>query len=150
MKNRKTAKGFTLIEILLVVALFAAIAGFSFPIYQSFQAKNNLDIAANTVAQSLRRAQLLSQSMEGDSVWGLKIQNGSVVVFKGTTYATRDTAYDEFFEVPSTINPTGINEITFSKLNGEPSTTGTITLSSTTTTLESRVITINSKGMVSF
>lgn len=142
-------KGFTLVEILLSIAVMTAIAAFSFPIYQSFQSRNELEIASNTVAQSLRRAQVLSQVMEGDSSWGVKIQSGSVVVFKGASYATRDAAYDESFDFSTQIAGTGVGEVVFSKLEGVPGTTGTITLSSAVNN-ESRALVINAKGTASY
>lgn len=142
------SKGFTLIEVLLSVATIGIIAGISIPIYQSFQVRNDLDIATVEIAQSARRAQVLSQAVDGDTSWGIKIQSASLIVFKGTSYATRDITFDEVFEVPTSITPSGISEIVFTKFTGLPQTTGTITLTSNTN--ETRNITINAKGMVSY
>lgn len=142
------SKGFTLIEVLLSVAAIAIIAGISIPIYQSFQARNDLDITTVEIAQSARRAQTLSQAVDGDTSWGIKIQSGSIVVFKGVSYAARDITLDELFDVPTSITPSGVSEIVFAKFTGLPQTIGTITLTSNTN--ETRTITINAKGMVSY
>lgn len=144
----KINKGFTLLEILLSIALIAILAGFSIPVYQSFQVKNDLDVATNIVAQSLRRAQSLSRSQDGDISWGVKIQTGSITLFKGTNYATRDSAFDELFNMPQTITPSGLGEIVFTKFSGDPQSTGNIVLNSTIN--ETKNITINSKGMVNY
>lgn len=143
-----TQQGFTLLEVLLSVASIAIIAGISVPIYQSFQVRNDLDIATVEIAQSARRAQTLSQAVDGDTSWGIKIQSGSKAVFKGLSYAARDATFDEVFEVPTSITPSGISEIVFTKFTGLPQTTGTITLTSNTN--ETRNITINAKGTVSY
>jgi len=45
-------RGFTLPELLLSVAIIGALAGLSLPVYRSLMMKNDLDIAANTVAPS--------------------------------------------------------------------------------------------------
>jgi len=140
--------GFTLIEVLLSIAGVAIIAGISIPVYQSFQVRNDLDIATVEIAQSARRTQTLSQAVDGDTSWGIKIQSGSVAVFKGVSYAARDSTFDEVFEVPTSITASGISEIVFAKFTGLPQTTGTITLTSNTN--ETRTITINAKGMVSY
>jgi prepilin-type N-terminal cleavage/methylation domain-containing protein len=140
--------GFTLLEVLLSIACISIIAGIAIPVYQSFQIRNDLSIASTTIAQSLRRAQILSQSSAGDTTSGVKIQSGSIVVFQGTTYAGRDTSLDESFNLPVSITPTGIDEIIFSKLTGFPSTTGTITLTSNIN--EIKTITINEKGTVTY
>ncbi len=144
MKNA----GFTLLEVLLSVAAIAIIAGISVPIYQSFQVRNDLDIATVTIAQAFRRAQLLSQAVDGDTGWGVFVQSGSITLFKGISYAARDTAFDEIFEVPTNITPTGVSEIVFTKFTGNPQTTGTIILTSSTN--ETRSIIINAKGMVNY
>lgn len=134
-------------EVLLVVALFSVLAGFGAPIYQSFQVRNNLDIASQTFVQSARRAQSLSQASDGDTSWGVNVQSGSIVVFKGASFALRDTTYDELFEIPTTIIPDGLKEIVFNKFTGLPNTIGTTTLTSLNN--EARTIVINQKGMVS-
>lgn len=140
--------GFTLIEMLLSVAVIAVLAGVLAPVYQSFQVRNDLDIAAVTAAQSLRRAEALAQAVDGDTSWGVRVQPGSVTVFKGASYATRDTALDESFDVPASITPSGVSEVVFAKFTGLPQTTGTITFISHAN--ETRAITINTKGMVSY
>jgi prepilin-type N-terminal cleavage/methylation domain-containing protein len=144
MKN----DGFTLIEMLLSVAIVSIIAGISVPIYQSFQVRNDLDVATATIAQSLRRSQVLSQAVDGDTSWGVKIQSGNITVFKGTSYAARDTTFDEVFDVPTSLTPSGVSEIVFAKFTGLPTSTGTITLTSSAN--EVRNVVVNSKGMVSY
>lgn len=144
MKNQ----GFTLIEMLLSTGIIVAIIAISTPIFQSFQAKNDLDIAAVTVAQNLRRAQMLSQSIDGDATWGVFVANGSQTIFKGASYAIRDVAFDEIFDMPTSIVPSGISEIVFSKLYGLPQTIGTINFASTTN--EIRIVTINAKGTIDY
>jgi len=144
---KKSNSGFTLIELLLSVALISVMAGFSFPVYRTLMQKNDLDIAAVTVAQSVRRAQVLSQAVDGDTNWGLKVQNSSIVVFKGVSYAARDTAFDETFDLPTSVGISGTGEYIFAKLTGFPQTTGTATLTSESDT---KTVSINAKGMVSY
>ncbi|HAZ17127.1 MAG: hypothetical protein UV70_C0005G0016 [Parcubacteria group bacterium GW2011_GWA2_43_13] len=141
-------RGFTLIEIILSIATIGIIAGISMPLYGSFQVRNDLDIAVSSIAQSSRRAQALSQAVDGDTSWGVNIQSGSMTVFKGASYAVRDSSFDEIVDVPTSISPSGMSEVIFTKLTGLPQTTGTFTLTSNAN--ETRTITINAKGMVSY
>lgn len=141
-------QGFTLIELLLSVSVIMIIAGMSVPIYQLFQVRNDLDIATATIVQSTRRAQALSQAVDGDISWGINIQSGSITLFKGESYAARDTTFDEIFEVPTSITPSGIAEVVFTKFTGLPQTTGTITLTSNAN--ETRTLVINQKGMIDY
>jgi prepilin-type N-terminal cleavage/methylation domain-containing protein len=148
MFHLQTNKGLTLIEMLLSLAIIGIIAGFSVPVYQSFMVRNDLDIAVGTVAQTLRRAQMESEAMRGDSTWGVHIGSGAITLFRGGAYATRDTDYDEDNAFPSTISSSGISEIVFDRLTGDPQAVGTITLSSTNG--DARTLTINEKGTISY
>lgn len=139
--------GFTLLEVILSLAIVAILTGASLPVYRTLMTKNDLDIATVTVVQSLRRAQTLSMAVDGDTNWGVKIQSGSITLFKGTSYSLRDTTYDEIFEIPTTITTGGVSETIYSKLFGAPQTTGTVTL---TTDNDSSSVVLNSKGMVSY
>ena len=137
-----------MLEVLLSVSLIALLAGISIPIYLSFQVRNDLDIAAVTVAQTARRAEMLAQAVDGDMSWGIKIQSGSIVLFKGISYAARDPSFDEVFDMPTSITPSGVGEIVCAKFSGLPQTIGTVTLTSNAN--ENRVITINAKGTISY
>ena len=146
-KLNKNNQGFTLLELLLCVAIISGLAGLSLPVYRTLIKKNDLDIAVNTAVSSLRRAQVLSQAVDGDTTWGLKMQNGSIVIFKGSSFATRDTNFDETFEVPTTISVSGTTEVVFTKFIGFPQTTGTINLA---TESDAKSITINEKGTITY
>ena len=144
--------GYTMVEILLVFAMIAIIAGFSIPIYQSFQVKNYLDVAINDTVQALRRAQILSQAVEGDSSWGVNIDNADnnkITIFKGNSYFGRDTDYDETYELPSSINvDPNLTEVVYQKMFGLPTTFGDIKFISVNG--ERKTIRINDKGSFEF
>lgn len=141
-------RGFTLLEVMLSVAIIALIAGLGTPIYQGFQVRNDLDVAANSVATSLRRAQILSQAVDGDTSWGLSIQSGEITLFRGASYASRSAEYDEVFNLQGSITPSGVSEIVYEKFTGIPQTTGTIILTSNAN--ETRNIIINEKGTITY
>ena len=140
-------RGFSLIEILLSIAAIAIISGIGAPIYFSFQQRNDLDISANEVIQTLRRAQTLACAVKGDSDWGVALQNNQIVLFKGSAYSTRDAGFDEIFIIPKYISSPGDSQIVFKKFICEPYASGQITLTLQNTN-ETRTIAINSKGMV--
>jgi prepilin-type N-terminal cleavage/methylation domain-containing protein len=146
-KNKHSA-GFTLLEILLSIAAIALIAGISVPIYQAFQVRNDLDIAATTIASSLRRAQVLAQASDGDVNSGVYVQAGSITLFRGVNYVARNATLDEIFEMPTSIVPSGTAEVVFNKFTGLPVSVGTITLTSTVNKIEN--ITINAKGNIDY
>lgn len=141
-------KGFTLIEITLVVGLVAVLAGGFFFAYRSYQLYSDLDVAAITVAQGFRRAQMYSQAVKEDDDWGVKISEDKVVIFKGDSYAGRDEIYDEITEFPSNVAVSSLTELIFSKFSGTPQAIGTATLTSLDGTI--REIEIQSAGQISY
>lgn len=142
------AAGFTLIEMLLSVAVLSLILGMSMPLYESFTTRNDLDIATQNVANSLRRAAAYCRGGNNDSQWGVEVQSGSITVFSGSSYAGRNTNFDETTSVPTNIAITGGTvEVDFAKLTGLPTSTPSITLTNAT---ETRTVTINVKGVVDY
>lgn len=118
--------GFTLIEMLLVLAIIAVIGGVAAPLYRDYQIRNDLNVATEQVTQGLARARLLSQAAKNDTGWGFYIPAG--VLYRGSSYVGRNRTFDETYAMPSTIKVTGLLEVAYSKVKGQPSATGAITL----------------------
>lgn len=140
--------GFSLIEVLLSVAIISLLVGMSLPIYQSFQTRNDLAIATENIASMLRRAQTYSRGMSDDSQWGVHVETGSATLFKGGSYATRDTSFDEVITIPDSFLVSG-SDVGFSKFLGVPTFSGNVA-TITTSNNDSRTVTINGKGMVAY
>jgi prepilin-type N-terminal cleavage/methylation domain-containing protein len=141
-------RGFTLVEMLLSVAIISLLAGLSLPVYASFSNRNELDITAQNLASALRRAQVYARGVHGDSQWGVAIQSEAIILFKGSSYASRDAAYDEPSSISASTTVGGLSEVLFAKLSGTPAATGTVTF--TNVNNESKTVTINAKGTVSY
>jgi len=140
--------GFTLVELLLSMAMIGIVAGASLPVYFSFYNRNDVSLTTETIASMFRRAQNYARSVQGDSQWGVHIQAGSATLFKGATYAARDTAYDETAVINTSITPTGTTDVLFAKLSGAPGSTASVTLTGQAN--ETRTIIVNAKGTVSY
>jgi type II secretory pathway pseudopilin PulG len=132
---------------LLSITIIGILGAVSAPVFNSFVIRNDLDVAGQQVASALRRAQTYARGMDDDSAWSVAVQPGTATLYKGTTFVSRDAAYDEVINLPATISVSGLSNIPFTKFTGLPGTTGTITLTSTNDT---RTITINTKGMVNY
>lgn len=144
----RTRKGFALLEIILSLAIIAALASISLPLYVSFQARNDLDIAQTALVHNIRRAQILAEGSDGDMSWGVRAQNGNIILFKGISYAARDTSFDETFAISPSISLSGISDIVFAKTTGLPQSPDSLTL--TFSPHGSKTITVNKKGMVAY
>lgn len=141
-------KGFTLIEMLLSVALLGIIGGLSVPLYQSFQNKNQLSVAANTAAQTIRRAQVLAQANDGDSSWGVYMQQGSITLFRGDEFNARDAAFDEEIDIATSLSISGEQEYVFEKASGELDSSGVTTFSGPAGNQQE--LQINSEGIIDY
>ena len=143
-----SVRGFTMIEMTLSVAVLAIIFGMTIPMYRNFSIRNDMDIAVTTLVQDYRRAQVLSQITDGDSAWGVHVATGSILIYKGSSYVSRDQTFDEITDISSSISVAGLYDVVFSKQNGFPQSTGTTTFTSINN--ETRNVTINQKGMVDY
>ena len=139
-------RGFTLIEILLVIGMLGILSSFSVAWYRRIQVRSDLNLAAEQISQGLARAKLLSQTAKNDDMWGFRPVSGTL--FQGPSYALRTQEHDEQYPMPSTIRITGLPEVTFSKLLGKPSATGTILLTDLFGEQRSISITLNEEGIV--
>lgn len=139
--------GFTLLEIILVVALLAISSGIVAPIYYSAKNSDDLINTRDSLISSLRRAQLLSMAVKNDETWGLKIDNQEIIVFQGNDFLSRNQDYDEIVKINRNINIGGIDEIVFAKLSGRPSLSDDFILTSNNKTIE---ISVNQLGIVDY
>ncbi|MFA6028027.1 MAG: type II secretion system protein [Patescibacteria group bacterium] len=140
-------KGFTLVEILIAVAVMGILLGLSFSVYQALSKNSDLNLAAATSVQTIRRAQLLSQAMKQDDTWGVKLQTGEAIIFKGTSFSGRTQSYDEIYSLPGTVSISGDTEIVFTKFTGFLPSAKSITL---TIGNKTKTININVQGKIEY
>lgn len=136
-RTLKKIKAFTLIEILIVIALFSAIVVIGVPLTQTALTGSELDTAAEVGLKNLKTAQALSQAVKEDSQWGVRFNGNTITQFMGSSYASRNTAYDAVVDLGSKTVFSGLGEVVFSKVSGLPIQTGSITI-----TNQDRVVTI--------
>ena len=121
-------RGFTILEISLVIAMMFVIAALTFPITASFMRSQTQGDAADELVSVLRRAQSEATYQKNDSSFGVKVLSNSYVLFEGSSYATRNEDEDEVTVFSSTISHGGQGEVVFEQLTGIPSATGTISV----------------------
>lgn len=139
--------GFTLMEMLLVIAILTIVLAIGTPVYMSLSNTNQLDVATNILAQDLYQAQVNSRAQAEDSQWGVAVQDQAITLFKGSSYAARDSGRDVVYQLPSSIHLSGTNQVVYSQLYGLPTAGGSFGL---TDANGSRTVTVNNKGMVQY
>ncbi|MFW5702498.1 MAG: pilus assembly FimT family protein, partial [Candidatus Dojkabacteria bacterium] len=120
-------KAFTLIELLLVVALISVVTVAGFPIFTSFLNSSEVDATADIIRSSARRAQLNAQGSKQDSHWGILIAEPEITIYRGDNYASRVATDDLIAEFSQDVEVTGDLEINFEKVTGYPASSVTIT-----------------------
>lgn len=133
-------KGFSLIELLLVVALVSILAGSASPFLSNFLLRNQVEVTYNQVLGTIKKAQSNAMDNKNGATWGACLTENKIRFFQGNC-TTPSIAED--FSVPSSITITGFSSVTFSPHRGEPSTPLTININSQ---LKNKIINLNAAG----
>ena len=138
---------FTIIELLVSVAIFFIVAAAATPAYQIFVKKNNAAEGTATVMTALANAESLSRAVSQDTGWGVAVQATSGIVFDGASLASSTPSLRQIFSLPAGIVVSGSSSFAFTKLYGMPQAAGNISLfvpgAGTTT------VSVNAKGLIS-
>lgn len=143
-------KGFTLVELILVIALIAIIAASSIPLLGNVTSQNRTNATAREVVSALRLAQQKAMAGNQDSEFGVYFDdiNKEFTVFRGASYGVNpsdDITFDYEDSVVVSQSFAG-DEVNIQKLTGSTSDVGTIAISDSSGSSEA--ITISSQGKI--
>ncbi len=139
-------KGFTILEILLSVAMISILVGASVPLYSIYSSRDVVTQGSYLVVNSLYTAKIHSMSGKDDDIWGIYLQSSGVTFYKGESFNLRDASYDYFIDFQEEVSISGINDISFDK-KGISSQSGTVTISNQG---QEKSITINEEGIIDY
>ena len=145
MHKFATNSGITLIEVLLTISIVAILGVSVASVGARFLVSNYLENKTNELISFLQTAQINSLSGKENSNWGVKVANNQIILFKGSSYITRDPAFDLFTNLPNTINVTN-QEIVFNKITGNP--TSTISFNLSNNIGQTNTVSINALGII--
>jgi len=160
MEKLKSRRGFTLLELMIVVGIVIITTSAVLVLQGSFLTNTYLDSKTNEVAQTLKLAQMRSITQFNSKQWGvyfdedLSGNNDKFVLFAGTSYATRDASFDIVTDLPDSLALSNINlngggkEVIFTKVTGVTVNNGTVTLSDKNDISHTNIVTINAKGLI--
>ncbi|MBI1838960.1 MAG: prepilin-type N-terminal cleavage/methylation domain-containing protein [Candidatus Colwellbacteria bacterium] len=118
MKRFLSLTGFSLIELLVVVAIFAVISSLGLAIGLNFYRGYVLNSERNIFVSILTKTRSKAVSNINQSPEGVFINSGNYTIFQGSSYASRNQAYDEVISINPSVTPSGLGEIVFGQLSG--------------------------------
>jgi len=134
----KQAKAFSIIEVLIVLAIIFIIVGISAYSTQNWRKQVNLINTRDSLKSTLTKAQQLAASSSQTLSWGVHLESDRYVFFKGDTYDPDEVSnIITYLKGTQIINPAtslsdGVSgyspEVIFAKLSGETVNIGTITI----------------------
>jgi prepilin-type N-terminal cleavage/methylation domain-containing protein len=139
--------GYSLVEVLIVLSIITITGTVALTQYRALQKSGDTHHAAVVYANALREAQNRAMTQDNNSAWGATIVGGNVVIFSGTSYATRTTSRDLTYWLPTSVTATGTTATLFTKTTGLPDAAATTTF---TTTYETSVTTVSAGGAVGY
>jgi prepilin-type N-terminal cleavage/methylation domain-containing protein len=154
----KNNSGFTLIELVIVIAIISVLIAIVIPNFFSFNKSSNLDNSVREFISVLKLAQNKTLSSENYDQYGVYLNTGispnQYIIFKGTDYASRDTSFDQLYSLPEIIefynvNLSGGNQIIFDRLTGA-SNSGDISIRLKIDINQNKTVYISSSGTISF
>ncbi|MDD4989394.1 MAG: prepilin-type N-terminal cleavage/methylation domain-containing protein [Candidatus Pacebacteria bacterium] len=145
-------KGFSILEFLVVIAIFAIIASLTFTSFASLRQSKNLDTEALSLLSLLEKARADTLGSQGASQYGVHFETTKAVLFIGAAYVSGNSS-----NITMTINPLmqissisltgGGSDIVFDRLSGKTAQSGTIILSLISTPTSLKTITIGTTGL---
>lgn len=142
----KHKHGFTLVEILIALAIIISVTALLIPVTIRFLHSRQLDAMANQVVIHMREARWEAIYGKTPALNGIKFFGNSYVRFSGVSYTARDQNFDELYPLGN-VTAQGIDEIVFASTTGIPSVMGSFTLSNP---IGSISVEINEQGLISF
>lgn len=131
MYTRATARGFTLVEVLVVLVIMGIVAGLSATAFKSMYQKATRDSGASELYGALTSARAQTLSAQNDLVYGVHVSSTAIVRFEGGVFSeasasNQSYAFEGEIAATSSIITSSGGNIIFTKLTGTPSATGEI------------------------
>lgn len=158
-RNTSSQRGFTLVEFLLVMSIFAVLAGIATVNLLSFQRQSQLNATVDTFVADMKEQQM--KAMSGDAGGDPSMENYGInldavnyqyILYKGT-YSAADTS-NFAVSVPRSVNISSTfpnSQINFEKGSGEivgyASNSATITFQDSSNS-DQKVIQLNKYGVI--
>jgi len=153
-KNKaKTNQGFSVIEILVVLAVLMIVSGLVVPGFNFFRRQNSLNATAQEIINTLRLTQNKTLASEGNSSFGIYFESDKYTIFKGAAFV-ESSLNNEVHAIDTSLRISAIDlnippAVVFERLTGNTTNYGTITLERIDDVSQNKIIFVDPSGSVS-
>lgn len=128
-----TARGFTLIEILISVAVIGILSAATLSAFGSFLKSKTAEGASYEVLSALSKARSMTLASKDSSQYGVRFDAGSVTIFKGASFAPGNPENKVFPLTGAGVTNISLGgggqSVVFERLSGRSAQSGTVTVS---------------------
>lgn len=139
--------GFTLLEVIVTVVILAVVASIGLFVGADFYKSYVLASERDSLVSILRKARAGAMNNFLELPQGVFIDQDKFTIFKGLSYAGRNSQYDEIIFRFRAVDISGPAEVVFQPIRGTSGVSGTITLSDG---VKNVAIEINDEGRISW
>ncbi len=84
-------RGFTLMEILIVIAISLLLLSVTLSVFLSFSKSRAIDVASGRIIDTLRIARSNTLASKDESVYGVHFASSTITLFKGGSFSSVDS-----------------------------------------------------------
>ncbi|MCC8161800.1 MAG: prepilin-type N-terminal cleavage/methylation domain-containing protein [Lachnospiraceae bacterium] len=106
---KKSNGGFSLIELIVVIAIMAILAGVSIPTYTAYIGRAN-DAAALEVLNEVKTAVIADAALQGETVYSINVSEAGEVTASNSTTALTFSEYSDIVESDSAAISTALSK----------------------------------------
>lgn len=143
-------KGFTLIEIIIVVVILAILTALALVSFSGFRQNQILNTEVNKVISVINEARSKTLSSQDFSQYGAHFESSAVILFKGLAYpggGISTTTLPSSMEISGTSLNGGGSDVVFQKLTGKTDNYGAVTFRVKADTNKIKIINIKQTGI---
>lgn len=148
----KKQKGFSLIEIIVIIAIGAVLTATIVFSFSSFRNSKIVDVSADQILSVINEARVKTVSSEDYSRFGIHFEAGRVLFFKGDVFTEPNssniqTTLSPLVEISNISLSGGGADIVFQKLTGKTSNYGSLRIRLKSDNNKYKTISVKSTGI---
>ncbi|MBI2122460.1 MAG: prepilin-type N-terminal cleavage/methylation domain-containing protein [Candidatus Sungbacteria bacterium] len=150
--SKKLNEGFTLLEVLISISVLALISGMALVSFVNSRNVREAIVSGQDMISVLRLAQSKSIGGEDNSAWGVHLEQGQAVLFRGTSYA--GATFTQNFSIPARLEIADIaltgggSDVIFKRITGRTDQAGSFAVRVRTAASISFSVSIDNSGKI--